>query len=195
MLLSAELRWFWHGACPARIERWFHDGAKFRNEAEARLDRYLPQPGKYDIGIKARGDKDAAEIKGLVAVGHDPALAGIAPSFEIWGKWDAALSISEAIEIQKLRFLRAFDAGGSEISPRPDTLSEQACHLELTKLEISGQSEIWWTLGFEAFGDLATVSENLCRTVKLLCVNGCCIEGGEFMAYPAWLDRISSQGR
>lgn len=195
MLISAELRWFWQSACPARIDRWFHEGAKFRSEPEARCDRYLRQPGKYDIGIKARGNKDGAEIKGLISIGHDEVLAGIAPYFEIWGKWDAALLITDAIEVQKLRWLRAFDAEGSEIPPRPDTLSEQACHLELTKLEISGQSEIWWTLGFEAFGDLATVSENLCKTVKLLCTDGFSIEGGDFMAYPPWLDRISSHRR
>lgn len=194
MLISAELRWFWEDSSPPHIARWFHDGTKFPSEPEARCDRYLRQPGKHEIGIKARGNKDDVEIKGLICVGHDPALAGIAPHFEIWGKWDASLSIHDAIEVRKLRCLRAFDAQALEIPLGPDTGGEHACHLELTKLEISRQSETWWTLGVEAFGGLDVVQENLCKTVKRLCTDGFSTQGGDFMAYPAWLDRISSRG-
>ncbi len=197
MLISAELRWFWQSARPPRIERWFHEGAKFHSDPEARCDRYLPQPGKDDIGIKRRGNKDGVEIKALVAIAHDEALAGIAPHFEIWGKWDAALSITEAIEVQKLRFLRVFDAQTAEaieIPRQAEAHPEQACHLELTKLEIFGQSEVWWTLGLEALGDLAAVQDKLRKLVKHLCAGGFTPEDGDFMAYPAWLDRISSKG-
>jgi hypothetical protein len=100
MLLSAELRWFWQGARPEPIARWFHDGAKCPSDPEERIDRYLPQPGKRDIGIKMRGDKSDAEVKARLAIVEDPALV-IAPSFEIWGKWDAALTISNTIQVTK----------------------------------------------------------------------------------------------
>lgn len=200
MLLSAELRWFWQGDCPSAIERWFFDGAKFPSRPEARLDRYLPQKGRRDIGIKARGTKEEAEIKALIATVADPSLGPVAPSFEIWGKWDATLAIDRAIEVRKRRFLRVFDAVGAEI-PATTPLSRQACRVELTELHLTelhltgpdaiGATKNWWTLGFEAVGALSQVGENLRIAVQRLCREGFSAAGGDFMAYPAWLDRIA----
>jgi hypothetical protein len=58
----------------------------------------------------------------------------------------------------------------------------------LTEVKIAGHAERWWTLGFEAFGDLEGVSTNLTLTVLpekplLLRIVG----SGAFLSYPAWL--------
>jgi hypothetical protein len=197
MLLSAELRWFWQGACPATVERWFHENARFPGAPEQRLDRYLPQPGNHEIGIKARGNKQGAEVKALIATVPEPAFGGLAPHFEIWGKWDAALMITDSVDIKKLRWLRAFDVQGLEPVeiPRDAEIGpEQSCHLELTKLEIAGQNGIWWTLGLEALGELAAVEDKLRKLMHHVCIEDVSAEGGALMAYPAWLDRFSASG-
>ena len=41
----------------------------------------------------------------------------------------------------------------------------QGCDVELTEVKIVSQSGTWWTLGFEAFGDIDTVPGNLTLVV------------------------------
>ncbi len=186
MLLSAELRWFWQGACPEPIARWFFDGAKCPSDPEERIDRYLPQPGRQDIGIKTRGTKNDAEVKARIAIIEDATLI-IAPSFEIWGKWDAALAIDAAIEVTKRRWLRAFDAEGREISGVGD--SDYGCHLEWTQLTVNSQE--WWTLGIEAFGAWGAIEDSLRKTVRQIEADKAALRTGASMAYPAWLDALN----
>ena len=62
------------------------------------------------------------------------------------------------------------------------------CNVELTEVKMAGHAERWWTLGFEAFGDLEGVSTNLTLTVLLekpllLRIVG----SGAFLSYPTWL--------
>jgi hypothetical protein len=55
-------------------------------------------------------------------------------------------------------------------------------------VQIAGHSVVWWTLGFEAFGDLDTVPTNLSLTLlpeKPLLAR--VIASGVFLSYPAWL--------
>ena len=61
-------------------------------------------------------------------------------------------------------------------------------NVELTEVGMAGHAGRWWTLGFEAFGDLDGVPTNLTLTVLpekplLLRVVG----SGAFLSYPAWL--------
>ena len=49
-------------------------------------------------------------------------------------------------------------------------------------------TEPWWTLGFEAFGELETVPVNLLRTLapdKVILTE--LVSTGELLSYPAWL--------
>lgn len=53
------------------------------------------------------------------------------------------------------------------------SLPIQGCNVELTEVQIVGHSGVWWTLGFEAFGELDTVPANLSLTLlpeKLLLI-------------------------
>jgi hypothetical protein len=67
-------------------------------------------------------------------------------------------------------------------------LPAQGCNVELTEIEVAGHAGWWWTLGYEAFGDLESVSTNLTLVVLpekplLLRTMG----SGAFLSYPAWL--------
>ena len=64
----------------------------------------------------------------------------------------------------------------------------------MTEVEMAGQAERWWTLGFEAFGDLDSVLTNLTLTVLLekpllLRIMG----SGAFLSYPAWLSALGRE--
>src|SRR5262245_8798045 len=71
MFVSAEIRWFWHNVPSAEFQHWFLSADAHGYAAGGgtpREDRYLLDPGQVELGIKMRGPKPGAEVKGLVAV-------------------------------------------------------------------------------------------------------------------------------
>ena len=106
--------------------------------------------------------------------------------------------MTDEVAITKTRWLRKFDTSKyvrSEIpldtGERPNkgySLPVQGCNVELTEVQIVGHSEVWWTLGFEAFGDLDSVSTNLTLTLMPeKAVLERIVASGAFLSYPAWL--------
>ncbi len=70
------------------------------------------------------------------------------------------------------------------------SLPVQGCNAELTEVQILSRPGVWWTLGFEAFGNLETVPKSLTRVLqpeKLALTN--IVASGAFLSYPAWLLR------
>jgi hypothetical protein len=66
--------------------------------------------------------------------------------------------------------------------------------VELTEVKIVSKSGTWWTLGFEAFGNIDTVSANL--TLVLLPDKpflARTIGSGALMSYPTWLMNETSR--
>jgi hypothetical protein len=56
---------------------------------------------------------------------------------------------------------------------------------------VEGRSVSWWTLGFEAFGDLQSAPVALAATFAFLQANGRLPPlSGERLSYPEWLDRL-----
>jgi hypothetical protein len=124
---------------------------------------------------------------------------------ELWSKWKAA-SLTQAsldagshgtVRTEKRRWLRKFDttrqspaevpldAGGNPLGGRE--LPIRGCNVELTRVTLPGVG-VWWTFGFEAFGALRTVEEDL-RKVAVTSA-GRLPEGvttGLLASYPAWL--------
>ena len=105
---------------------------------------------------------------------------------------------TDDLAVTKTRWLRKFDTSKyvrSEISlganekPTPGySLPAQGCNVELTEVVMAGHAGRWWTLGFEAFGNLDSVPTNLTLTVlpeKPLLLR--IIGSGAFLNYPAWL--------
>jgi hypothetical protein len=105
---------------------------------------------------------------------------------------------ADEVAVTKTRWLRKFDTskyvrseipvGANERPPPGYSLPVQGCNIELTEIEMAGHAARWWTLGFEAFGDLDSAPINLTLTVlpeKLLLLR--IVTSNEFLSYPAWL--------
>jgi len=207
MQVSAEIRWFWAAACPDEIAAWFRSAAPQPGGGKPREDEYLHESGQTELGLKRRGGKRGVEAKGLVSVLPEPsdAVPFIGP-IEIWCKWrSAALTLrhSSTIRTRKVRWLRKFDTSGSE--PHEIQLDENedpkdgrplpgfGCNVELTQVDLD-PGRIWWTLGFEAFGDLYSVEQSLRSTLVVAASRlPPSLGSGELLSYPAWLSKHVSQ--
>ena len=214
MWLSAEVRWFWRDACPEEVRDWFHTGPTAPpippgSESSGRIDRYLHAKGNTELGVKVReasqARPDGVEIKGLVAVVDPPdplAEAAAIPldQIQIWCKWKApqVVAASEGVLTRKRRWMRRYEVVAAHVEELPLYANEEApvmpavgCSLELTEVDVDGLSGSWWTLGFEAFGDVRSAQEALVETFAFLQANGAFPRlRGERLSYPEWLDRL-----
>lgn len=203
MQVSAEIRWFWRAKCPDAIETWFRSGSTQPGGGSAREDEYLHEPTQLEFGLKRRGKNIGVEAKGLVAVLPQPSNA--VPFFgliEIWCKWQlltVALRGLPTVPTRKIRWLRKFNTSGEEPSEIPlgedeapvdgRVLPGLGCNVELTRVELCGE-QVWWTLGFEAFGELSSVERSLRNTLSIMATRQPPPLGtGELLNYPTWLSR------
>ncbi len=169
----------------------------------SRIDEYLVDRGQTELGLKKRGTKPGVEIKGLVAPGTTtpPPFAG---RVQIWCKWTSEpLTIDHLprVVLQKTRWLRKYERSDVEVReveldaeerPRhaPGSQLERGCQIELVALRLAGGSP-WWSLGFEAFGELPTLEESLRRTIAHVASAAPDITSGLERSYPAWLAEVS----
>ena len=180
MFVSAEIRWFYPDECPTNLHRWFGEMSPAPGGGKMRIDKYLSQTNQSEVSIKIRGGRPGVEIKGLVAVCRSE-LVPFAPYFELWCKWRlqaSALEMTKRIIIQKTRWIRTYDTSRAAIVEIPlqadekplngQPLPQQGCNVEISKIQIAEDPRQWWTLGFEAFGDLDSVPGNLLKTAQFL---------------------------
>jgi hypothetical protein len=206
MFVSAEIRWFWQDDCPANLRRWFDETPPAAGGGELRIDQYLLLTDQSEISIKRRGENPDVEIKGLVARIRNE-RGSFAPHFQLWCKWRvpaSALGLTDKMIVRKIRWLRTYDGSGAAIvevplqfNERPlsaAALPQHGCNVEITKILLDGDPRQWWTLGFEAFGDLDSTLFNLRRTVEFLVSRSFPLPScGEFLSYPSWLARHKPQ--
>lgn len=201
MLVSAEVRWFWRNECPDGVRTWFFKSGLPPGGGRPRIDRYLPQPSNAELGIKERGDAAGLEIKGLVAARTSPALAELARHLEIWCKWSCVtpdLKLTAAVALTKTRWLRRFDTSKParveipfDADEQPESgyaLLGQGCNIELTEVRGLSRTDVWWTLGFEAFDGIEAAPTNLLRTIlpeKAILAG--IVSSGALLSYPGWL--------
>jgi hypothetical protein len=201
MLLSAEVRWFWRGRCPQPVHDWFFKSGLPPGGGHSRIDRYVSQRSEPEISLKKRGDKSGFEVKGLVTTRRSPELEPLAAHIEIWCKWSCTIpgfNLTDGLAVTKTRWLRKFDTSkyvrsevpldANEKPTKAYLLPVQGCNVELTEVQIGGHAGVWWTLGFEAFGDLDSVPTNLTLTLlpeKPVLVR--VVASGAFLSYPTWL--------
>jgi hypothetical protein len=200
MFVSAEIRWFWQDDCPADLCRWFDETPPAPRGGELRIDRYLLLSGQSEISIKRRGENPDVEIKGLVARLTNE-RGSFAPHVELWCKWRvqaSALEITETVTVRKVRWLRTYDGSGAAIVEIPLQLIERplsgaglrqhGCNVEITKVQRDRDPRQWWTLGFEAFGDLDSAPVTLQRTVEFLVSPSFPLpSSGDCLSYPSWV--------
>ena len=197
MRLTAEIRWFWLDRPPQKFHDWFVGaGAAWTaaGSTKTRVDEYLRDPDQDSLGIKKRGRGDV-EIKGLIGR-RDKHLdfAGCTSQIELWAKWACRtldLDGLPLIGVEKQRWKRSFSvhadvvselATASELAPR-----QSGCDAELTLLKGPDMAP-WWTLGFEAYGELDKVEAVLSQTVSLM-TRRCPppLSPGEAIGYPSWI--------
>ena len=190
---------------PRAVDSWFRNARFAPGGGKLREDVYLHDPAQEELGIKKRGKKTGVEVKGLighVALGDVRSWPNVKP--EIWCKWSSApidVSAYRTVSTNKKRWLRKFDAssgaarelelGEDEMPLNGIALPEQGCNVEFTQIGITGATGEWWTLGFEAFGELGTVQDNLRVTLNgMTSPDQDCFHSAEVLSYPAWLSKI-----
>ncbi|HEU5181868.1 MAG TPA: hypothetical protein VFW45_13855 [Candidatus Polarisedimenticolia bacterium] len=205
MLLTAEIRWFWREIPPA-FEAWFRDASPAHCAAgggAVRVDEYLAEAGKIELGVKRRGGTEGLEIKGMVT--GDFATLSCAPftgPIGLWCKWSSELlemPSGRTITVEKRRWLRRFASAEGATREIPLDESEQpaesarfslpGCNVELTRIGLPDNS-CWWTLGFEALGTLPSLAWEITQAAKIMVERRPPpIEPGWIGGYPAWMNR------
>ena len=154
----------------------------FAGILKERTDIYFFDHEQVELGIKMRNAPGEIEVKGLIQVSQS--LVSFTPNLpakiELWCKWKTKalqLSSTAGIPIRKTRWLRQFSTPG--MPPREITLREQevqrreeglpatGCNVELTRIR-DNDGKAWWSLGFEAFGELACVEDALRSTIDVM---------------------------
>lgn len=210
MQISAEIRWFWRDALPAGLQDWFcgitnHDCKA--GGGDTRQDLYLRDASQIELGIKQRGEKSGIEVKGLVATIEEGLAEGpFQGQLELWTKWTSAaltLPANSTIATNKRRWLRKFDTGaatpqeialGVDERPLNQPYPARGCNVEVTEIRLADRGEVWWTLGFESFGSIATVETDLRIVSKEMARRQPpALAEGLLRSYPAWLaEQINS---
>jgi hypothetical protein len=196
MRLTAEIRWFWPDSAPQEFHGWFvGDGAAWiaASSSKTRVDEYLLDPDQHSLGIKKRGRGDV-EIKGLISR-RDKHLdfAGCTSPIELWAKWSRTLDLDglPLVRVAKQRWKRSFSVHAGAVSELATSsepaLGQPGCDAELTLLKGPDMAP-WWTLGFEAYGELDEVEAALSRTVALM-ARRCPppLTPGEAIGYATWI--------
>jgi hypothetical protein len=70
----------------------------------------------------------------------------------------------------------------------PRALPIVSCNVELTRVRVRGRPQEWWSLCFEAFGDLDSAPDALVKVIQAMQPTPTI--DGAFLSYPAWLDTL-----
>lgn len=208
MQISAEIRWFWQNSPPSDFEKWFRETNSHCCPAGGgipREDQYLRDDSQTELSLKNRGGKKGVEVKGLVSIVWDGLTAKhFTGPIEIWTKWTSLplkLDPELIITVEKQRWLRKFDTG--VLSPQEIPLNNEekpldpcrslpilGCNVEMTKIKLQNSSDTWWTFGFEAFGTIRTIENDL-RAVATILSNRQppALVEGLIASYPTWINK------
>jgi hypothetical protein len=202
---------------PTAVQTWFNGGetglptgAEYI-DTESRPDTYLNVPDSAGLGVKVRAGKRVEVKRRHVDVGLRTWPGGVEGRVEQWVKWSFALADKnekgEKIEgpdvykpagswlvVEKQRQLRKFEVKGDAVAAvvaKINPLPSQGCNLEITRLVYA--HHVWWSLGFESFGELETVEKNfnlVMNYVPLAFPGASMLTAEHSYAYPAWLGMI-----
>ncbi len=163
-----------------------------------RVDYYLRLNGDDSLGIKLREGR--IEVKRRTQPGEIVRFGERAAGLvESWRKWSFGLrEFDERLtdsgdwlgvwKARRLCFLAVGDDG--RFSPHPGNLIlQQGCACELTEVRLIGANEMWWTVGFEAFGQTANRRERLILAARQLLSQDSApaLAAENSYSYPSWL--------
>lgn len=201
---TVEVRWFYPGGIPVEVKNGFFRDESYSEAQPERVDKYFTVAGDPDLGIKMREGR--LEIKHLTdKFGPFRLGSQVVGIMEGWEKWGFVLSehfynqnaksSHEGIEVRKQRWLRKFQfAKEGMVNPiYPQFIINQGCDWELSKIQVVGSNEIWWSMAFEAFGDKSitmrtTISKVVEISLKSMVDWKFQVENS--LSYPAWLNLI-----
>ncbi|SDK23683.1 hypothetical protein SAMN05421823_102213 [Catalinimonas alkaloidigena] len=207
MHFSTEVRWFFAGAVPADVYRWFAHGSP--SAPATRTDGYLMMPSAA-VGIKRRtaGKNALFEVKAQRG-GDEPVqlASGVTGVLNHWVKWSQQDAPTQQwldhlpttdlpwLNVTKTRQLRQFSVTHKRVTEvDPEASQDEGVQLELTALAVGHETA--WTLGFEAFGT------PLLLPSRLFHVAGHLFGASPFpqhlatplsCAYPTWLASFDSK--
>lgn len=172
MQSSLELRWFRKGVLPKAVVQWFESDllGGYLSPPEDHQELYLIIPNCHYLALKVRqkGLEVRWRERQLEVMCLGKQCEGIP---EKWIKWFCTESLNSLLptlpgtgqwlEVKKRRSQRVYQMlpNGHLVSVPLEIPVLQGCNLELTQLQIQGQS--WWSLGWEVFGQEAVLPENL----------------------------------
>lgn len=198
MFSTDEARWFFKGSIPASILVWFAAQDCVTAVQPARVDYYLRLNRDDTLGIKLREGR--IEVKQRTHPGEfirfSEQTAGVAES---WRKWSFGLAVADEnvtestqwVGVWKSRRWCLFEMGADgRFLPNPvNAMPEQGCACEMTQVRLMNTSEMWWTLGFEAFGAETGRRDRLLLVAKLFLeqANAPVLTVKNSYSYPTWL--------
>ncbi len=160
---TIEVRWFYPGALPDEVRQWFNPLGESLEKIDTRSDFYL-QSQALDIGVKLR--QGNLEVKYRQQNLGTIAIEGVENSqVEQWSKWICIDRSSGGItptntagkpgwlKVDKIRDRRLYRVDFADSVQLTQIASPTAdiAAIELTQLQL--QSQIWWTIACEYFGD------------------------------------------
>lgn len=172
---------------------------------KGRIDDYFQDEHQTELGVKNRGGGKGVELKSLVAVRRSElSIPPFVGPIEIWTKVSSEalkLDAGGLIRIHKRRWLRKFDTGTSppaevelDSEEKPTNgrkLPDDGCNVEFTAVTVGPTGDKWWTLGFEAFGDLWKIESSLKGVAGALARRvPPPLTNGWLASYPAWLTAV-----
>ncbi len=170
---TAEIRWFYKGAVPEHINKWYLPVKSNPEQKPERTDLYLLN-NSDNLGIKIREGRIELkqQLKRYPSVQFGPTIGG-QPG--LWRKWVFNLTKQnifsemdkekEWLPVAKKRQLARFEiTEQNTILPvSTSKLCDNGCEVELSAIFVKGQQ--WWSICFEAFGD----APNVHQTLLLMC--------------------------
>ena len=220
MYRSSEVRWFFTGELPSAVREWFVVGDDVRSEP-TRTDEYLMLPDCRTASLKIREGR--LEFKARTKAPQPVRYAGdIEGLRDHWIKWSSNRVDDEALRdlalgaddgrllVTKHRLLRTFslDAGDPREVDGSRIRLTDGCQVEVANItarsdhpagsagENNGglQTEQWWSLSLEAFGEPGNIVHNLDHVATALFVNQppAKLHRAASCSYPVWLARLAA---
>ena len=211
MYPTTELRWFAEGGIPGPVGSWFEQCQGEISGHLARTDFYLRVSDSDGLGIKIREGR--LEIKqrtrqiGLIQL-HQRVVGLV----EQWRKWGFVLEPNQTlsditgrsetgwIRVKKDRNLRRYQLASNgllkpigEVSVAPGAVGTEqvrGCDVELTSIQVARRR--WWSLAFEAYGQVNSTHEDLLFMIDQLTeLNELPpLEGSDSYGYPYLLNQL-----
>ncbi len=198
---TIEVRWFYQGALPDEIGKWFDTAGERLENIDTRSDVYL-QSSAPDIGVKSR--QGNLEVKYRQQELGEFAIDGMGSSrIEQWSKWicmDDGAGLSPVklanrpgwLKVDKIRDRRLYRVEfGDPISlTQIATPTASIASIELTQLQVLGQN--WWTVACEYFGNEIEIEIEFLPLVMMLCAGSSLFryKARVSCGYPQWLKAI-----